>query len=141
MTGYRLTPDEVKAWKASAQPVIDAYLKESGPLGAKLYAEKTCAACHGPTGNKALMPAYPKIAGQNAKYLEKQMLDIKSGARANGNSAAMKGVMPLVSDEQIKVLAGASAGAVPIAGQVDYAAGDHSVCEPPNRNCSICSRP
>ncbi|WP_291985290.1 cytochrome c [Candidatus Accumulibacter sp. ACC007] len=73
--------------------------------GAKLYAEKTCGACHGPTGNKTLMPDYPKIAGQNAKYLEKQMLDIKSGARANGNSAAMKGVMPLVSDEQIKVLA------------------------------------
>ena len=33
------------------------------------------------------------------------MLDIKSGARANGNSAAMKGVMHLVSDEEIKVLA------------------------------------
>jgi hypothetical protein len=27
------------------------------------------------------------------------MLDIKSGARANGNSAAMKGVMHLVSDD------------------------------------------
>ncbi len=73
--------------------------------GATLYAAKTCAACHGPNGTKTLMPDYPKIAGQNAKYLEKQMLDIKSGARANGNSAAMKGVMPLVSDEQIKVLA------------------------------------
>jgi cytochrome c len=47
----------------------------------------------------------PEDRRQNAKYLEKQMLDIKSGARANGNSAAMKGVMPLVSDEQIKVLA------------------------------------
>jgi cytochrome c len=73
--------------------------------GAKLYAEKTCGACHGANGAKTLMPDYPKIAGQNAKYLEKQMLDIKTGARANGNSAAMKGVMPLVSDEQIKVLA------------------------------------
>ncbi|EXI82389.1 MAG: Low-potential cytochrome c [Candidatus Accumulibacter appositus] len=73
--------------------------------GAKLYAEKTCGACHGANGTKTLMPDYPKIAGQNAKYLEKQMLDIKTGARANGNSAAMKGVMPLVSDEQIKVLA------------------------------------
>jgi cytochrome c553 len=39
--------------------------------GAKVYAEKTCAACHGPAGNKTLMPDYPKIAGQNAKYLEK----------------------------------------------------------------------
>ena len=73
--------------------------------GAKLYAEKTCVACHGPTGNKPLMPDYPKIAGQNAKYLEKQMQDIKSGARANGNSAAMKGVMHLVSDAEIKDIA------------------------------------
>ncbi|MCK7496892.1 MAG: c-type cytochrome [Comamonadaceae bacterium] len=37
--------------------------------GAKLYAEKTCNACHGPQGNKALMPDYPKIAGQNKAYL------------------------------------------------------------------------
>ncbi|MBL8396014.1 MAG: c-type cytochrome [Candidatus Accumulibacter sp.] len=73
--------------------------------GAKLYTEKTCNACHGPAGNKALMPDYPKIAGQNAKYIERQMLDIKSGARSNGNSAAMKGVMHLVSDDEIKVLA------------------------------------
>ena len=73
--------------------------------GAKLYTEKTCNACHGPAGNKPLMPDYPKIAGQNAKYAERQMLDIKSGARANGNSAAMKGVMHLVSDEEIKALA------------------------------------
>ena len=73
--------------------------------GAKLYTEKTCNACHGPAGNKALLPDYPKIAGQNAKYAERQMLDIKSGARANGNAAAMKGVMHLVNDEEIKALA------------------------------------
>ena len=73
--------------------------------GAKLYAEKTCTACHGTDGKKTLMPDYPKIAGQNVKYIEKQMLDIKSGARANGNSAAMKGVMVIVSDEEIKDIA------------------------------------
>ncbi len=72
--------------------------------GAKLYAEKTCNACHGPQGNKPLMPDYPKIAGQNAKYSERQMRDIKSGARSNGNTAAMKGVMHLVSDAEIKAL-------------------------------------
>lgn len=72
--------------------------------GAKLYAEKTCVACHGKDGKKPLTPDYPKIAGQNAKYVERQMLDIKSGARANGNSAAMKGVMHLVSDAEIKAL-------------------------------------
>ena len=73
--------------------------------GAALYKEKTCNACHGPQGNKPLMPDYPKIAGQNAAYLERQMLDIKSGARNNANTAAMKGVMHLVSDDEIKVLA------------------------------------
>lgn len=73
--------------------------------GAKLYAEKTCGACHGKDGKKTLMPDYPKIAGQNAKYIEKQMLDIKNGVRTNGNSAAMKGVMVIVSDAEIKDIA------------------------------------
>ena len=73
--------------------------------GAALYNEKTCIACHGKEGKKPLMPDYPKVAGQNAKYIEKQMLDIKSGARANGNSAAMKGVMEIVNDAEIKAIA------------------------------------
>ncbi len=73
--------------------------------GAKLYLDKTCVACHGKDGKKTLMPDYPKIAGQNKAYVEKQMLDIKSGVRANGNSAAMKGVMVIVSDAEIKDLA------------------------------------
>ena len=73
--------------------------------GKALYMEKTCIACHGKDAKKPLTPEYPKLAGQNAKYAEKQMQDIKSGARANGNSAAVKGVMHLVSDEEIKQLA------------------------------------
>lgn len=73
--------------------------------GAKLFAEKTCTACHGKAGNKPLMPDYPKIAGQNKAYIVKQMTDIKSGKRANGNSAAMQGVMVLVNEEDINDLA------------------------------------
>jgi len=73
--------------------------------GAKLYQEKTCVACHGKDAKKPLTPNYPKLAGQNAAYAEQQMKDIKSGARNNGQTAAMKGVMHLVSDEEIKALA------------------------------------
>jgi len=73
--------------------------------GAKLFAEKTCNVCHGAEGKKPLMPNYPKLAGQNATYAEQQMKDIKSGARNNGQTAAMKGVMHLVNDEEIKALA------------------------------------
>ncbi|AXS79608.1 cytochrome c [Dechloromonas sp. HYN0024] len=72
--------------------------------GAKLYAEKTCNACHGPKGDKPLMPNYPKVAGQNAAYSEQQIKDIKSGARNNGQTAAMKGVLHLVNDEEIKAI-------------------------------------
>ena len=81
-----------------ASPAIAA------PDGASLYKDKTCAACHGAKGDKPLMPNYPKVSGQNAAYIEQQMKDIKSGARNNGQTAAMKGVMHLVSDEEIKVL-------------------------------------
>ena len=51
------------------------------------------------------MPTYPKLAGQNAEYATAQMKDIKSGARSNGQSAAMKGVMHLVNDEEMKAIA------------------------------------
>lgn len=73
--------------------------------GAALYKDKTCNACHGPKGDKPLMPNYPKVSGQNAAYIEQQMKDIKSGARNNGQTAAMKGVMHLVNDDEIKALA------------------------------------
>jgi cytochrome c len=71
-------------------------------LGAKLYARATCVACHGKDAKTPIMPDYPRLAGQNAAYAERQMLDIKSGARSNGNTAAMKGIMPLVNETEIK---------------------------------------
>lgn len=73
--------------------------------GAALYKSKTCVACHGKDAKTPLMPNYPKIAGQNAAYALQQMKDIKSGARSNGQSASMKGVMHLVTDEEMQVLA------------------------------------
>lgn len=73
--------------------------------GAKLFAEKTCLACHGKDAKTPILPEYPRLAGQNAAYAERQMKDIKSGARSNANTAAMKGIMPLVNDDEIHALA------------------------------------
>lgn len=74
--------------------------------GAKLYQTKTCTACHGADGKTPLLPEYAKVAGHNAEYIKQQLLDIKSGARANGvNVAGMKGIMHLVSEEEIDQLA------------------------------------
>ncbi len=73
--------------------------------GEKLYQAKTCWSCHGKDANTPLMPIYPKLGGQTKDYLLNQMKDIKSGTRANGQSAAMKGVMGLVSDEEMAEIA------------------------------------
>lgn len=49
-----------------------------------------CATCHGADGNSELS-INPKLAGQSAVYLAKQLRDYKSGARANATMAAMVG--------------------------------------------------
>jgi cytochrome c553 len=73
--------------------------------GAKLYREKTCNTCHGDDGIKALLPNYPIIARQGRDYALKQMLDIQSGSRTNGQSAAMKAVVATVTLEEFEILA------------------------------------
>ena len=54
-----------------------------------------CATCHGADGNSPL-PENPKLAGQNASYIIKQINDYKSGARAN---AIMTGMVAALSDQ------------------------------------------
>ncbi|OQX32570.1 MAG: cytochrome C [Candidatus Sedimenticola endophacoides] len=73
--------------------------------GAELYKTKTCWSCHGKDAKTPIMPVYPRLAGQSAEYTFNQLKDIKSGARANGQSAAMKGVMGLVNEEEMRVIA------------------------------------
>jgi cytochrome c len=73
--------------------------------GEKLYADNACAACHGPTGNEPILPTYPKISGQNTKYLIGQMNDIKSGARDNGLSAAMRALVSNLDEDDIVAIA------------------------------------
>ncbi|HIO91579.1 MAG TPA: c-type cytochrome [Leucothrix mucor] len=73
--------------------------------GAETYKSKGCGACHGADAKTPIIPAYPKIAGQAKEYTTQQMTDIKSGARSNGLSAAMKAIMASVSEDEIKTLA------------------------------------
>ena len=73
--------------------------------GAGLYQAKGCAGCHGADGKTTIMPVYPKLAGQSATYLLNQMKDIKSGTRANGQTAVMKGIIAGVSDDEMKAMA------------------------------------
>lgn len=60
-----------------------------------------CATCHGVDGNSELS-INPKIAGQNASYIVKQLQDFKSGARVGPTMAAM---VAALSDEDMADIA------------------------------------
>lgn len=61
-----------------AQP--DPFTGGSPEAGAAKAA--TCGACHGPGGNSA-NPDWPKLGGQHATYVARQLANFKSGARKN----------------------------------------------------------
>jgi cytochrome c553 len=60
-----------------------------------------CGACHGADGNSPV-PAFPKLAGQNEKYLVKQMKDVRDGARV---IPTMAGQLDNSTDEDIADIA------------------------------------
>lgn len=60
-----------------------------------------CAACHGVDGN-SVVPNWPKISGQHAPYLERQVNLIKSGARP---VPEMAGLVVTLSEQDIADLA------------------------------------
>ncbi len=100
----------VEGQAQSAAPATAAATPAAAPAapadpGAALYTAKGCNACHGAEGRTPIMPSYPKVASLPEPYILNQLKDIKSGARNNGQTAAMKGIMAAVSDEDMKVIA------------------------------------
>ncbi len=47
-----------------------------------------CAGCHGTDGN-SMIGSFPKLAGQGAAYIAKQLADFQSGARQDPNMVGM----------------------------------------------------
>jgi cytochrome c len=75
--------------------------------GGALFADPMkggCSACHGKDAKTPIMPTYPKLAGQNSEYAYNQIKDIQSGARSNGMTAAMKGILHMTTDEEKKAI-------------------------------------
>lgn len=102
---------DIAAYFAS-QPTM----REEGagnPLGKKLFVEgdtgrnlPACASCRGAQGkgNVAGKLTYPAIAGQDARYLEKQLLDWRSGDRKNSVSGTMNTIAKSLTDAEIQAL-------------------------------------
>ena len=64
----------------------------------------SCAACHGENGI-SVNPTWPKLAGQNPKYLASQLYEFRKGAEGNRNNAVMYGIAVTLSDSDIDDLA------------------------------------
>ncbi|MFT5806570.1 MAG: cytochrome c553 [Moritella dasanensis] len=68
----------------------------------------TCTACHGADGNS---PAsiYPKLAGQNASYIVKQLKDfqlaMQTGGEKGRNNPVMMGMAAMLTEENMQDLA------------------------------------
>lgn len=69
--------------------------------GQKIAAQ-VCAACHGPDGNSPL-PENPKLAGQPADYIAKQLADYKAGKERK--SPIMSPMAQPLSEEDMRAVA------------------------------------
>ena len=94
---------EVVPLEETAAPVAVATTEAHGPANpgdAKAGATKAaaCAACHGADGN-ASDPQYPKLAGQNERYIARQLALFKTGEREN---AIMMGFAAPLSPQDMR---------------------------------------
>ena len=74
-----------------------------------------CVACHGEDGN-SLVPSYPSLAGQNVRYLVRQMIMIRDGTRP---APLMVGQMDAYTDAEIEDMAAFYASQTPAIGQAE----------------------
>lgn len=70
----------------SAAVTPDPYVDGSVKAGAAKAAQ--CFACHGPKGNST-SPTFPRLAGQNAVYIDEQLRLFRAGIRQNPMMSAM----------------------------------------------------
>ena len=64
---------------------------------AKKIINNLCIACHGADGNSAIS-VNPKLAGQHAAYITKQLMNFKSGKRDN---AVMAGMVATLTEQDM----------------------------------------
>ena len=79
-----------------------ALAAKAGNAAAGKQKAAACGACHGADGDKTLDGTYPRIAGQYPDYLQKSLLEYKSGKRKN---TVMQGQVQALSEQDIADLA------------------------------------
>jgi cytochrome c553 len=83
----------------------DAFTQGDATAGAAKA--PVCFACHGPGGNGAINPEWPKLAGQHSSYIAEQLGEFKGAQRKN---PVMLGQASALSDDDMHNLAAYFAG-------------------------------
>jgi cbb3-type cytochrome c oxidase subunit III len=94
----------VAALVISIPLIAQAQTARPDPKKGEQIAQQLCAACHGADGNSG-SPANPKLAGQHADYLYKQLMDfrVKEGAKqAARANAIMAGFAAQLSQSDMR---------------------------------------
>jgi cytochrome c553 len=93
------------AFGAQATDAAKAAPKGDAARG-QAVATAVCGACHGPDGN-SLVPVNPKLAGQHADYLFKQMKNFKpaDGKQPERTNPIMNGMIAAFDEGQMRDLA------------------------------------
>jgi cytochrome c553 len=81
----------------AATPVLKLYPYGDGSAQSGAAKAATCGACHGPNGN-SVNAQWPRLAGQNAVYIDEQLHLFKAGVR---NNAVMMPMSASLSDKDI----------------------------------------
>ncbi len=123
--------------------LVSNYSYAGDPAKGKTLSQ-TCVACHNVDGN-SVSPIWPKLAGQHADYLVKQLQDFKQGKRINAQMTAM---VASLSDQDMadlaayyasqKIKTGSAKPELIESGQQIYRAGDSQAGIPA---CMACHGP
>ena len=103
---------DIAAWYASQKGTIgaaDPALVEHGEAlyrGGKLVdGVPACTGCHSPNGEGLDLAVYPKLNGQHADYIAKQLTDFREDNRTNdGDAMIMRSIATKLSNKDIKAL-------------------------------------
>jgi cytochrome c553 len=74
-------------------------------VGEALYQQHNCQVCHGESGRGGIRGGYPKISGQDTRYVIQQITDIRDGVRDNGQTRLMRPLVMQLDDLEIEEIA------------------------------------
>jgi len=105
-TAMAVQASETSAEKPAEHAAAKPAAAKADPAKGQQIAAQVCAACHTPDGN-SVIAINPKLAGQSADYLYKQLTNFKAvGAKpAERANPIMNGMVAALSDEDMKNVA------------------------------------